>query len=96
MVYWQRAGKRASERSAYVEAISHLRKGLAVLQMLPDTPARLQHELELQTTLGPAWIATKGLGLRKWPRPTPGRGAVSADGGDAGRVPGPAGPVGLS
>ena len=62
VVYWQRAGKRASERSAYVEAISHLRKGLAVLQMLPDTPARLQHELELQTTLGPALIATKGFG----------------------------------
>ena len=40
--YWQRAGKRASERSAYVEAISHLNKGLTVLQMLPDTPARLQ------------------------------------------------------
>ena len=54
VVYWQRAGKRASERSAYVEAISHLRKGLAVLQMLPGHAARLQHELELQTTLGPA------------------------------------------
>jgi predicted ATPase len=62
VVYWQRAGKRASERSAYVEAISHLRKGLTVLQMLPDTPARLQHELALQTTLGPALIATKGYG----------------------------------
>ena len=62
VVYWQRAGKRASERSAYVEAISHLRKGLAVLQMLPDMPARLQHELELQTILGPALIATKGYG----------------------------------
>ena len=62
VVYWQRAGKRASERSAYVEALSHLRKGLAVLQMLPDTPARLQHELALQTILGPALIATKGYG----------------------------------
>jgi len=62
VAYWQRAGKRASERSAYVEAISHLRKGLEVLQVLPDTPARLQHELELQTTLGPALIATKGFG----------------------------------
>jgi predicted ATPase len=60
--YWQRAGTRASERSAYVEAINHLRKGLEVLQMLPDTPARLQHELALQTTLGPALIATKGYG----------------------------------
>jgi TOMM system kinase/cyclase fusion protein len=62
VVYWQRAGKRASERSAYVEAVNHLRKGLAVLQMLPDTPARLQHELALQTTLGPALIATRGFG----------------------------------
>ena len=62
VVYWQRAGKRASERSAYVEAISHLRKGLAVLQMLPDMPARLQQELALQTMLGPALIATKGYG----------------------------------
>jgi predicted ATPase len=62
VVYWQRAGKRASERSAYMEAISHLRKGLAVLQMLPDTPARLQQELALQTMLGPALIATEGYG----------------------------------
>src|SRR5262249_7911715 len=46
----------------YVEAISHPRKGLAVLQMLPDTPARQQQELALQTTLGPALIATKGYG----------------------------------
>jgi predicted ATPase len=62
VVYWQRAGRRASERSAYVEAISHLRKGLEVLQTLPDTPVRTQQELELQTTLGPALIATKGYG----------------------------------
>jgi class 3 adenylate cyclase/predicted ATPase len=58
--YWQRAGQRAIERSAYVEAISHLRQGLEVLTALPDTPARTQHELALQTTLGPALIATKG------------------------------------
>jgi predicted ATPase len=69
VVYWQRAGKRASERSAYVEAISHLRKGLAVLQMLPDMPARLQQELALQT------MRPRGMGLRKWLRPTPGRGS---------------------
>src|SRR5262249_52069730 len=62
VTYWQQAGRRASERSAYVEAISHLRKGLEVLTTLPDTPARTQHELALQTTLGPALIATKGYG----------------------------------
>jgi predicted ATPase len=58
--YWQRAGQRASERSAYVEAIAHLTRGLEVLNTLPDTPERTQQELVLQTTLGPALLATKG------------------------------------
>ena len=58
--YWQRAGQRASERSAHVEAISHLTKGLEVLQALPDTPERAQQELDLQIALGQAFIATKG------------------------------------
>src|SRR5262249_13427251 len=38
MPYWQRAGQHAIERSAHVEAISHLTQGLAVLTTLPDTP----------------------------------------------------------
>ncbi len=58
--YWQKAGQRASQRSANVEAISHLTKGLDVLKALPDAPERTQQELELQTTLGPALMATKG------------------------------------
>jgi TOMM system kinase/cyclase fusion protein len=60
--YWQRAGQRAIERSANVEAISHLTKGLELLKTLPDTPERLQQELLLQTTLGPALMATQGYG----------------------------------
>jgi predicted ATPase len=58
--YWQRAGQRASERSAHVEAMAHLTRGLEVLNTLPDTPERTQQELVLQTTLGPALLATKG------------------------------------
>jgi predicted ATPase len=58
--YWQKAGQRASQRSANVEAISHLTKGLELLKTLPDTPERTQQELALQTTLGPALIAVKG------------------------------------
>jgi predicted ATPase len=58
--YWQRAGARAIERSAHMEAIAHLTRGLAVLQTLPITPERAQHELALQTTLGPALMAMKG------------------------------------
>jgi TOMM system kinase/cyclase fusion protein len=60
--YWQRAGERASERSANAEAISHLTKGLEVLKALPDTPARLQHELALYTILGRALKDVKGYG----------------------------------
>ena len=58
--YWQRAGQRAVERSANLEAISHLTKGLEVLATLPDTPERAQQELDVQITLGPALMATKG------------------------------------
>jgi class 3 adenylate cyclase/predicted ATPase len=60
IVYWQLAGERAVERSAHVEAVMHLTRGLEVLQTLPDTAQRAQQELHLQTALGPALIATKG------------------------------------
>ena len=58
--YWQQAGQRAIQRSANVEAIAHLRQGIELLTTLPDTPARVQAELTLQTTLGPALMATRG------------------------------------
>ena len=35
--YWQRAGQRAIQRSANLEAMSHLTRGLEVLAALPDT-----------------------------------------------------------
>jgi predicted ATPase len=58
--YWQRAGQRASERSAYVEAIAYLTKGLELLETLPDTPERRQQELTLRVTLGAPLMMTKG------------------------------------
>ena len=58
--YWLRAGERSNGRSAYVEAVAHLTKGLEVLQALPDTPTRAQHELETQVALGQALEGTKG------------------------------------
>jgi len=60
--YWQRAGQRAVERSANLEAIGHLTKGLEVLATLPETGERPQQELALLTTLGPAMIVIKGYG----------------------------------
>jgi predicted ATPase len=58
--YWQRAGQRARQRSANLEAISHLTRGLEVLKTLSATPERLQYELDLQTRLAPVLMATKG------------------------------------
>jgi predicted ATPase len=60
--YWRRAGQRANERSAYMEAMAHCTKGLELLQTLPDTPARAQHELMLHMTLRVPLMATKGYG----------------------------------
>lgn len=60
--YWLRAGQRAVERSANIEAISHLTKGLGVLKTLPDTTHRTRQELDVQITLGPVLMATKGAG----------------------------------
>src|SRR5712691_404522 len=59
--YWQQAGQRAIHRSANVEALEHLTRGLNILKTLPDTPERAQRELDLQVALGPALMATKGL-----------------------------------
>ena len=50
--YWHHAGQRASERSAHVEAISHLRTGLALLQTIPETPQRLQREVDMHHCFG--------------------------------------------
>jgi tetratricopeptide (TPR) repeat protein len=58
--YWQKAGQRASERSAHVEAISHLNKGLELLQTLPEIPQHLQQELDMHITLGKELIGMKG------------------------------------
>jgi predicted ATPase len=58
--YWQRAGERAGQRSANVEAIRYLTRGLEGLQTLPDTPERSQHKLALHIALGPPLMATKG------------------------------------
>src|SRR5205823_285263 len=71
--YWQRAGQRAMERSAQVEAISHLTRGLEALATLPDIPERLQHELDLQISLGAAWGLARG-----WAAPEAGQAYMRA------------------
>jgi tetratricopeptide (TPR) repeat protein len=61
VLYLQQAGENALRRSANQEALTLLTKGLELLKTLPDTSERTQRELLLQTALGPALMATKGL-----------------------------------
>jgi class 3 adenylate cyclase/predicted ATPase len=58
--YWQQAGQRALQRSANLEAVSHVTRGLEVLKALPESHERAHQELALHLTLGPALMATKG------------------------------------
>lgn len=58
--YWQKAGQRAIERSANLEAITALSRGLALVESLPDSLARVQQELPMRVTIGMALVATKG------------------------------------
>jgi len=59
---WQLAGQCAIQRSASAEAIAHLRKGLELLDELPDTPERARQELMLRIALGQAQVMSAGYG----------------------------------
>jgi predicted ATPase len=58
--YWQRAGQQAVERSANVEAISHLSRGLELIKALPDAADHAAEELKIQIALGVPLGITKG------------------------------------
>jgi len=60
--YWQKASQSAIQRSAHVEAIAHLRQGLALLATLSETPQRVQREVDMYIALGASLAATKGYG----------------------------------
>jgi tetratricopeptide (TPR) repeat protein len=54
------AGRRALALSAHREASLHLREGLDLLEMLPDTTGRAETELALRMALGSALIPQRG------------------------------------
>jgi len=60
ITYWQQAGQIAMHRSANVEAVNHLNKGLELLDILPDSPERAPQEVELQTMLGQSLLQIRG------------------------------------
>ena len=59
--HWDRAARRAIERSANAEAIGHLNKALGLIQLLPQTPDTAQQELQLHLLLGPVLMFVKGV-----------------------------------
>jgi predicted ATPase len=58
--YWYHAGQRDIERSAHVEAIAHLRHGLALLKTLPETSERTRREVDMLIAMGASLLAVKG------------------------------------
>jgi transcriptional regulator with AAA-type ATPase domain/predicted ATPase len=60
VTYLQLAGQQAAQRSAHVEAVTHLTRGIELLTTLPETSERTQHELTLQIALGTSLVAIKG------------------------------------
>jgi tetratricopeptide (TPR) repeat protein len=60
--YWQRAGQRALERSAYREAVASLEKGLEALSHLPQNRATLEQAIDLRLDLRSALWPSGNLG----------------------------------
>jgi hypothetical protein len=58
--YWRRAGELAAARSANLEAIANLSRGLELMATLPNAAERLDEDSALQLAIGGPLIATKG------------------------------------
>ena len=63
--YWMEAGRIAVARSANVEAVSHLERGLQSLRNLPRDAATDSQELGFLVTLGPSLILSQGPGAQR-------------------------------
>ena len=63
--YWLQAGRIAVARSANVEAVSHLERGLQSLRSLPRDTATDGRELGYLVTLGPSLILSQGPGAQR-------------------------------
>jgi class 3 adenylate cyclase/tetratricopeptide (TPR) repeat protein len=58
--WWLEAGRREAGRSANLEAIGLLRRGIAGLSALEETPALMRLELAHQLALGPCLLGAQG------------------------------------
>ncbi|HWD57815.1 MAG TPA: AAA family ATPase [Stellaceae bacterium] len=60
---WLEAGSRAAGRSANIEAVAHLTRGIAALSGLSETPERDRREMNMQLLRGPALMSNRGFGV---------------------------------
>jgi predicted ATPase len=60
ITYWHLAGKLSVAKSAVREAVAQLRRGLSLLDGLPETRERKQLELDIHVSLTQALMAGKG------------------------------------
>ncbi|WGD54210.1 adenylate/guanylate cyclase domain-containing protein [Bradyrhizobium sp. CB1650] len=58
--WWRKAGEQALKRSAYSEAIAHLRKAIAIADELSSEPGRVMSRLHLQIAYGRALRGSLG------------------------------------
>ena len=63
--YWLQAGKKAAMRSANLEAIAHLQRGIEASGHRPEGARKDRLELDFQFALGPCLIATQGPAANK-------------------------------
>ena len=63
--YWLLAGQRASRRSALREAVSHLQKGLGLVDEIADHVERKRTELEIRLPHAAALMVTAGPGSQE-------------------------------
>jgi predicted ATPase len=63
--YLYRAASKAIQRSAHRQAMEFLRQGLELIPKLPETPTKLQTELDYQKAVGVTMMAAKGWGAQE-------------------------------
>ena len=58
--FWLKAGQQSIRHSAYAEAVSHLRRGLSIVEGLPEGEEKNRTEIELRVVLGVSLMGKEG------------------------------------